>query len=117
VALIAPNVQNAGVINANMGTVRLAAGDKVTVDLAGDGLIKLNIDKASAEAVVANAGRISANGGTVVLSARSAGDLASLVVNNTGIIEAKSLVEAQRPDLPGRWQWHGGEQWFADRHG
>jgi filamentous hemagglutinin family protein len=93
VALIAPNVQNAGVINANMGTVRLAAGDKVTVDLAGDGLIKLNIDKASAEAVVANAGRISANGGTVVLSARSAGDLASLVVNNTGIIEAKSLVE------------------------
>ena len=42
-------------------------------------------------AVVANAGRISANGGTVVLSARSGGDLASLVVNNTGIIQANSL--------------------------
>jgi filamentous hemagglutinin family protein len=91
VALIAPSVTNAGLINAPMGTVRMAAGDKVTVDMAGDGLIKLNIDKASAQAVVTNAGVISANGGTVVMSARSAGDLASLVVNNTGIIEAKSL--------------------------
>ena len=74
-----------------MGTVRMAAGDKVTVDMAGDGLIKLNIDKAAAEAVVANSGAITANGGTVVLSARAAGDLASMVVNNTGIIEAKSI--------------------------
>jgi filamentous hemagglutinin family protein len=93
VALIAPSVTNAGVINAPMGTVRMAGGDKVTVDLAGDGLIKLNIDKASANAVVTNAGYIGANGGTVVLSARSAGDLASLVVNNTGIIEAKTISE------------------------
>jgi len=93
VALIAPQVSNSGVINAPMGTVRLAAGDKVSVDMAGDGLIRLNIDKASADAVVTNAGNISANGGTVVLSARSAGDLASLVVNNTGIIEAKTLGE------------------------
>ena len=93
VALIAPSVSNTGVINAPMGTVRMAAGDKVTVDLAGDGLIKLNIDRASAQAVVTNSGMIGANGGTVVLSARSAGDLASLVVNNTGIIQANSLVE------------------------
>ncbi|RYX88451.1 MAG: filamentous hemagglutinin N-terminal domain-containing protein, partial [Comamonadaceae bacterium] len=93
VALIAPQVSNSGVINAPMGTVRMAAGDKVSVDIAGDGLIKLNIDKAAADAVVTNSGNISANGGVVVLSARSAGDLASLVVNNTGIIEAKTLGE------------------------
>ena len=81
VALIAPNVQNAGLINAPMGTVRMAAGDKVTVDLAGDGLIRLNIDRAAAEAAVKNAGVITADGGNVVLSARSAGDLASLVID------------------------------------
>ena len=40
-ALIGPQVSNTGVINARMGTAALAAGDAVTLDMVGDGLISV----------------------------------------------------------------------------
>src|SRR3954462_7127259 len=39
-ALPAPQVRNAGIIVARAGTVALAAGDRVSLDMVGDGLIK-----------------------------------------------------------------------------
>jgi large exoprotein involved in heme utilization and adhesion len=91
IALLAPEVRNEGVISARLGTVALGAGDKVTLDFAGDRLVSLAIDEAALNALVENRRVDQADGGTVLLSARSAGDLAATVVNNTGLIQAMTI--------------------------
>ena len=42
---------------------------------------------------VSNEGRISADGGEVTLTARAVADVLTRVVNNSGVIEARSLVD------------------------
>ncbi len=94
VALVAPNVQNEGnIVVGKLGTVALASGNKVTLNMQGDNLISLVVDEAAVDALVANKGLIKADGGTVIMTAKNAGDFARTVVNNEGVIEAKSLVE------------------------
>ncbi len=88
VAFIAPTVINNGIIQAKAGTVKLAAGDTMTVDMYGDGLYSFAVGTGGKN--VTNAGKISAEGGTVMLTANAAKDVVSSVVNNTGIIEASS---------------------------
>ena len=54
------------------------------------------VDKATADGLgITNSGTIGANGGSVILTARTASDLLKNVVNNSGIIEAKSLVQQE----------------------
>ena len=48
VALLAPEVINEGVISAQLGTVALAAGDAVTLELSGNQLLGVKVDPASA---------------------------------------------------------------------
>ncbi len=101
VALVAPGVQNDGVISAKKGTVHLASGDAVTVDMYGDGLYSFAVEAPAhaaakdqngnaLEAAVVNNGIISAQGGAVYLTARAASDVVSQAINNTGVIEATS---------------------------
>jgi filamentous hemagglutinin family protein len=90
-ALLGPRVRNAGSIVARLGTVALAAGDAVTLDLHGDQLLNLQIDAASAAALAANSGALRADGGLVLLAARGAGDPLATVLNNTGTVHATSL--------------------------
>src|SRR5437660_2543782 len=92
-ALAGPQVRNDGIIVANAGTVALAAGDRVSLDMIGDGLIRVSVDQAALNASAINAGTIQADGGTVFLTARSANALLDTVVNNSGIIRAHSLIE------------------------
>ncbi|OIQ96540.1 heme/hemopexin-binding protein precursor [mine drainage metagenome] len=89
VALIAPDVANDGTIAAR--NVALAAGKKVSLDFAGDDLLKIKIDEAALNAAIDNSGALMADGGRVVLTARAVGDLVGTVINQSGIIEAKSL--------------------------
>lgn len=91
-ALAAPQVRNEGVIIARMGAVALAAGNRVSLDLIGDGLISVSVDEAALNASVVNSGRIEAHGGLVVLKATSANALLDTVVN-TGSIRANRLEE------------------------
>ncbi len=96
VGLISPSVTNKGTIAANGGNVFLASGEEVTVTLAGNGLISLVVDRAAADGLgITNSGMIGADGGSVILTARTASDLLKNVVNNSGIIEAKSLVQQE----------------------
>jgi filamentous hemagglutinin family protein len=90
-ALAAPQVRNNGVIIANAGTVALAAGDRVSLDMIGDGLVKVSVDGAALNALALNAGTILADGGRVFLTARSANALLDTVINNTGVIRASTL--------------------------
>src|SRR5438477_1213123 len=92
-ALAAPKVQNDGLIIARAGTVALAAGDRVSLDMVGDGLISISVDQAALNAAAINTGTITADGGTVLLTARSANALLDTVVNNSGVIRANSLVQ------------------------
>ncbi|OGR07014.1 MAG: hypothetical protein A2520_10605, partial [Deltaproteobacteria bacterium RIFOXYD12_FULL_53_23] len=93
VVMLAPEVINEGIVTARMGTVALAAGNAITMDLTGDGLINIVVNEAAVGALASNKGLIKADGGLVYMGARGAGDLAATVVNNEGIIEAQGLVE------------------------
>lgn len=91
VALLGANVDNQGLISAQLGTVALAAGNAVTLDVAGDGLLNVMVNEGAMNALVRNGGLIQADGGQVVLSAQAAGNLLQTVVNNTGVIRAQTL--------------------------
>lgn len=95
VALIAPQVENQGTITADGGSVALLAGNKVTVDFGGDGLISYVIDEGAVNSQAANSGLIKADGGLAVMSAQAADELTSAAVNNSGIIEARTLGERE----------------------
>ncbi|WP_321348701.1 MBG domain-containing protein [Halopseudomonas oceani] len=91
VALLGGQVRNHGIIQANQGTVALAAGDKITLDFAGDGLLNVTVDEGTLNALVENHQLVRANGGHVVMTASATNALLQTVVNNTGIIEAQTL--------------------------
>jgi len=93
IALLGGMVSNRGVIVANQGTVALAAGNAVTLDFAGDGLLNVQVDAALVDALVENHQLIKADGGQVLLSANAGEALLKTVVNNTGVIEAHTLGE------------------------
>src|SRR5665647_875001 len=75
VALLGAKVSNEGVISARLGTVALAAGNAVTLDVAGDGLLNVTVNQGALNALVQNGGLIQDDGGQVLLSAQAAGSL------------------------------------------
>ena len=91
VALLGANVSNQGTITAKMGTVVLAGGQGITLDVAGDGLLNVVVNQGAVNALVQNGGLIQADGGQVLMTAQAAGQLLNTVVNNTGIIEVRTL--------------------------
>jgi filamentous hemagglutinin family protein len=91
VALLGANVSNDGTISARLGSIALAAGNAITLDVAGDGLINVAIDQGATNALVNNGGMIRADGGHVLLTAQAAGNLLQTAVNNTGVIQAQSI--------------------------
>ncbi|WP_219115964.1 YDG domain-containing protein [Janthinobacterium sp. UMAB-56] len=91
VALLGANVSNEGTIQARLGSVALAAGRAITLDVAGDGLLNVAVDQGAVGALVKNGGMLKADGGSVVLTAQAAGELLKTVVNNTGVIEAHTI--------------------------
>ncbi|MCU7376187.1 filamentous hemagglutinin N-terminal domain-containing protein [Paucibacter sp. O1-1] len=92
VALLGAQVGNEGVISARLGTVTLAAGNGVTLDVAGDGLLNVSVNQGAVDALVQNGGLIQADGGRVLLTAQSASKLLHSAVNNTGVVRAQTLV-------------------------
>lgn len=105
--LIGALVRNEGNINVARGSAGLVSGARVTLDFEGDGLTKftvplegglMNTSVASVQAtdpttkaLVMNTGSITADGGRVVLVGASG--LVQQVVNQSGTVRARSLVE------------------------
>jgi len=92
VALIAPQVKNSGTISTPGGSTVLSAGDAVSLDFVGDGLVNVKVDRPVFNALVQNSGYVSADGGQVIFSARGANAALDSVINNTGIVESHGLV-------------------------
>lgn len=91
IALLAPDVRNEGTIIATRGSVALAAGDQVSLNLNNGSLLSFNIDKGAFNALAENRHLIEADGGQVLMSASASNDLSSAVVNNSGVIQARTL--------------------------
>ena len=91
-AFVAPTIVNSGVINAKMGKVAFAAGDKVTLDFYGDNLIEIEAGDELADAYIENSdtGRINAEGGVVQISAVAAKDAVDNIINVDGIVNVSS---------------------------
>ena len=95
VALLGANVSNQGVIAAQLGTVALAAGNAVTLDMAGDKLLNVTVDQGALNALVDNGGMLRADGGQVLMTTQAAGSLLANAVNNTGVVQAQTLVTGE----------------------
>ncbi|CAN2533919.1 hypothetical+protein [Methylocapsa aurea] len=93
VALLGKTVSNEGTINAKLGTIALASGDAITLNFSGDSLLDVTIDKGTYDALVENKGLIQADGGNVVLTAKAADAVLSAQVNNSGVIQARTLAD------------------------
>ena len=90
-ALLAPEVRNEGVMTAKLGTALLAAGNKITLNIDNGNLLGYSIDQGAINALAENKLLIQANGGQVLLSAKAMDNLTTATVNNTGVIEAKTI--------------------------
>jgi filamentous hemagglutinin family protein len=91
VALIGNRVSNEGVIRAQLGTVVLGAGNAVTLDFSGDRLVHLEVDQSTLNNLAENQQLIEADGGLVIMTAAAQRALLASVVNNTGVIEARTV--------------------------
>ncbi len=91
VALLGNTVSNEGTITATLGTVAMASGSQVTLNFGGNSLVDVTTDKGTLNALVKNKGAIIADGGQVILTARAADALLSAQVNNTGVIQARTM--------------------------
>ena len=91
VALLGNTVSNDGVISAKLGTVAMAAGSQITLNFGGNSLLDVTIDRGTLNALVENKRAIVANGGQVIMTAKAADAVLSAQVNNSGIIQARSM--------------------------
>ncbi len=97
--LAAPYVANAGVIEANLGQVRLTSTNAYTLDLRGDGLITFTVDADTLDEIaqegdalgVDNTGVVRARSGLVAITAETASKIVSSVVNLDGVVDASAF--------------------------
>ena len=98
VALIGKQVQNDGLIVANLGSVSLAAGKQAVLTFDNAGMLGVRVSKAilqdelGVDPAVLNNGTITAEGGRVLLSASVSQDIFSAAVNTDGLELATSAV-------------------------
>ncbi|MCA0961246.1 MBG domain-containing protein, partial [Salipiger bermudensis] len=93
-ALIGGRVDNAGTVVVPLGKIGLAAGERVTLDVSGDGFLQVALpseDDGNPEALIANSGRVSADGGLIEMKAATARNAARNAINLSGVAEARSV--------------------------
>nr|WP_314487130.1 YDG domain-containing protein [uncultured Pseudomonas sp.] len=91
VAFVGNKVENQGTIKTPGGATALGAGSEVTLSFTGDKLVNLQVDKSTLQGLAQNGGLIQADGGAVVMSAGAKDAVLASVVNNTGIVQARSV--------------------------
>lgn len=98
VALIGQQVENQGLISAQLGSVTLAAGKEAVVTFDAAGLLGVRVSEAvlqeeiGVDAAVINSGEITAENGQILLSASVSEDIFSQAVNAGGLSDASSVV-------------------------
>ncbi|MFA5101177.1 MAG: filamentous hemagglutinin N-terminal domain-containing protein, partial [Candidatus Omnitrophota bacterium] len=104
VCLLGGAVDNRLAIQADLGTVILASGEKITLALEDQNAISVVVDEAVQSEVfgpdgakmssaVKNSGSILAEGGKVMLTAKVLNRVFDYAINNTGLVKVTSLVK------------------------
>lgn len=93
VSLMGKTVSNEGVITATLGTVALSSGSKISLNFDGNSLVDVTIDEGVMNALVENRQLIKADGGKVIMTAKAADSVLSAQVNNTGVIQARTMAQ------------------------
>jgi filamentous hemagglutinin family protein len=91
VALIGAQVSNQGDIHAPRGSVALGAGRAVDVQFDGNRLLSLEVRQGALDALAENRQLIQADGGRVLMTAGARDGLLASVVNNSGVIQARTV--------------------------
>ncbi len=91
VAMLANTVSNDGTLKAYKGTVHLVGANEATINLGGNSIVSLTVNKSVLDALVENKNIIQADGGKIYLTTNAVDEILKGVVNNTGVIEAKSI--------------------------
>jgi fibronectin-binding autotransporter adhesin len=84
-------VANSGQIQARQGTVALTVGQTTSLALDNNSLLKVKVNGAVLNALVDNQGLILADGGAVYLTTRGKDLLLASVVNQSGLVQARSI--------------------------
>lgn len=95
VGLVAPHVENNGIITAHLGRVHLASGDTATVDFYGDGLIEVAVSDVVTSQSIINTGGIYADGGLIALTAAAGKNIVDRLIVVSGELKAPSFKEEQ----------------------
>jgi filamentous hemagglutinin family protein len=95
VVLLGHHVSNTGTISARLGTVALGAGNATTLQFEGNRLVNLRVDENLLDALADNGGLLQADGGQVLMSAGARNSVLASVVNNTGVIEARTVEQSE----------------------
>jgi len=95
VAFIGEQVENHGAIEAKFGTVAMGAGNKVRLTFSGSDLLSLQVAESTLDNLASNHGLIRSEGGQVLMNAGAKDSVLASVVNNTGIIEAQSVLKKE----------------------
>jgi filamentous hemagglutinin family protein len=91
IALLGGQVSNQGTLSARLGTVAMASGNEVNVSFEGSKLLDLQVSEGAIKALAENRELIQADGGKVIMSAIAREGLLDAVVNNSGVIEARTI--------------------------
>ena len=92
VALLAPEVRNQGLIFAEKGTVALASGEMVELELDPHGKLSgIRVTASEWDALIENKNAIEAEDGLVILSAQAVRSLRGGLIRNTGSIQATGI--------------------------
>ena len=91
VGLVAPTVENNGIINARLGKVQLASGDAFTLDLYGDGLMNIAASPDMTAGMVKNNGAVNADGGVIEMTAAAGANLVNSLIDIAGELKAPSV--------------------------
>ena len=91
VAMLAPEVRNSGVIVAQMGTVVMAAGERITLNFdPSRRLSSITTTPSAIETLIENKNAVRAPGGLIILSARAVNSLTGGVIKQSGTISASA---------------------------
>ncbi|MFA6079727.1 MAG: hypothetical protein WC779_08295, partial [Candidatus Omnitrophota bacterium] len=109
IALLSQAIENSGTIavssiDAKVGRIVLASGERMTVAMDDKSLISVAIeegvktaifgpDGAQMKSAIKNSGTITADGGRITLTAKSLNKVFDYAVNNSGIIQANNVVK------------------------
>jgi filamentous hemagglutinin family protein len=93
--LLAKDIKNMGTITAHRGRVDLVGANEVSINLNGNSVVSLRVDKGVLDALVENKSAIYADGGEVYLTTNGVNEILKGVVNHSGIIEANSFDDVE----------------------